>query len=908
MTFLSPDTLVNGKSSARHSLTAVFNLFGRKPKNRRRRPAGLKGSSLSFECLERRELMATFAVTSTADSGAGTLRWAIEQANASTGADTVSFDIRNNGLYAFEDVDARLAGGDRAADVFVIRPLTALPALTDTTGGTWINGRSQTTARGNLNPFGPEVVIDGSQTVGDPVNGLQIWIGANSNRVDGLVIQNFNGQGISIVRSDDNVIAGNYIGTDATGTQPRGNGQTMRASAGGILLSAGAERNLIGTNADGVDDAAERNVISGNYRHGIRVQQGSLDDITQGNIIRGNYIGTDATGKVVEGLGNRTYAVEYFSHTTDGVRDNIVTGNIIAGNVGADVYYAGISPDRNLWVGNVADPINIFSNGPVTLPVNNPATGIPPLNSLAPSEINRDTKTIYLDFDGHREYFWQTVQERRFLGIVVGRVQIGTDANNDAFTIDDSSAFSQTELNIIQDIHRRISEDFAPFNVNVTTVEPARFERGRTIRVAFGRSNDWELSYRRFAGELNPDKRSGFDVGRSTVFVFSDFVNSVSAVDYIIAACNATTASHEAGHAFRLAHQSALVNGTFVEYSYGDNFKTPIMGANLSDDRTIWWSGRTPAAFGQSNPGDPTWQSDLHILAQTIGYRRDDHSSGFANATRLNNLTPTTVPGGPFSALPKYQAAQSGIIERMDDWDVFSFYHEGGNISIRVDPLLGTAVNGANLDARVELRDSTNRLVATSHAQEQVFANPDFPSTSDSVRWIDPHETLQSLGWPENLSAAIPYPSFSHFGLPQQVNLPPGTYYVVVMSEGGYGDLGRYNLQVSGITRAPRFDGGVLYASASQLNPVSNVDMGVSSATLALETRNRLPITHSVERKGLSRVPYSDPQVPVVSDSGRHVSDAVFANLVKFSRIEGSLQIVWDSLRSIMQSQTDLLS
>jgi hypothetical protein len=339
------------KSPTLHSLAALFSPFGRKRKNRRP-PARRRATSLSMECLERRELMATFAVTSTADSGAGTLRWAIEQANASAGADTIAFDLRSSAGNAFEDVDAHMAGGDTEADVFVIRPLTALPSLTDTTGGTWINGRSQTTAGGDLNPFGPEVVLDGSRITADSVNGLQIWF-SNRNRIDGLVIQNFNGQGVSIVGGDDNVVSGNYIGTDGTGTQARGNGRTSRASAGGIMLSAGAERNLIGTDADGVGDVAERNLISGNFRHGIRIQQGSLDHVTRDNIIRGNYIGTDANGRDVSGLGNQTYAVEYLSHASDGMVGNVITDNIVAGNGRGDVNYAGAtSPERNIWLGN----------------------------------------------------------------------------------------------------------------------------------------------------------------------------------------------------------------------------------------------------------------------------------------------------------------------------------------------------------------------------------------------------------------------------------------------------------------------------------------------------------------------------------------------------------------------------
>src|SRR5262245_13045823 len=66
--------------------------------------------------------------------------------------------IRNDGVNTFEDVDSNLFGGDTAADVFVIRPSSPLPMLTDMTGGTWINALSQTGNGGDTNPFGPEIV------------------------------------------------------------------------------------------------------------------------------------------------------------------------------------------------------------------------------------------------------------------------------------------------------------------------------------------------------------------------------------------------------------------------------------------------------------------------------------------------------------------------------------------------------------------------------------------------------------------------------------------------------------------------------------------------------------------------------------------------------------------------------
>src|SRR5687768_3257703 len=81
-----------------------------------------------LEPLEDRRLLATFTVTNTLDAGAGSLRQAILDANASQGGGTIQFSIPATDLNHI-DVDAALPGGDPAPDVWRIQPLTELPAL-----------------------------------------------------------------------------------------------------------------------------------------------------------------------------------------------------------------------------------------------------------------------------------------------------------------------------------------------------------------------------------------------------------------------------------------------------------------------------------------------------------------------------------------------------------------------------------------------------------------------------------------------------------------------------------------------------------------------------------------------------------------------------------------------------------
>src|SRR5690242_4562474 len=132
-------------------------------RRRRRRASSMRRQPFQpdFHGLERRMMPATFLVTTTADSGAGSLRQAILDADAApAGPLTIDFQIPTSDPN-FVDDDAALSGGDAAPDVFVISPLSALPALNNPNAGIAIDGGSQTAFTGDTNPFGPEVVLDG---------------------------------------------------------------------------------------------------------------------------------------------------------------------------------------------------------------------------------------------------------------------------------------------------------------------------------------------------------------------------------------------------------------------------------------------------------------------------------------------------------------------------------------------------------------------------------------------------------------------------------------------------------------------------------------------------------------------------------------------------------------------------
>ncbi len=246
---------------------------------------------------------AIFTVTNTLDSGAGSLRQALVDANASAGADTIIFNIPTTD-----------ANYNATLGIWTISPASELPSLTD--DSTFVDGMSQADFMGyDTNPNGPEIEISGLNA--GSASGLTIL--SAYNVIQTLVINNFQKFGIYIEYSGahHNVIKGCYVGTDVTGTQDFGNGFS------GIIIYNYAKHNVIGGTLPG-----EGNVASGNGWAGIEIQATGADS----NLVIGNKVGTDATG--TSKIGNNWHGVYVWSYAAA----NIIGGklaaekNIISGN------------------------------------------------------------------------------------------------------------------------------------------------------------------------------------------------------------------------------------------------------------------------------------------------------------------------------------------------------------------------------------------------------------------------------------------------------------------------------------------------------------------------------------------------------------------------------------------------
>ncbi|WP_435769749.1 zinc-dependent metalloprotease family protein [Nocardioides sp. SYSU DS0651] len=372
------------------------------------------------------------------------------------------------------------------------------------------------------------------------------------------------------------------------------------------------------------------------------------------------------------------------------------------------------------------------------------------------------SRTIYLDFDGG------------VLGSDNSWLKDGdTKLAYPAWSLDsNASAFTDSERTGIQEIWARMAEDFAPFDVDVTTEEPAagalfRSSSGDTTfgsRVAFT-SGSTVQQYVCSSGCGGIAWVGTFDAitsgeTRSPAWVFpSSLSNRPKNM--------AEAASHEVGHNLGLSHDGT----TTRSYYSGTQLWGPIMGSPYSASVTQWSRGEYTAANNHE----------------------DDFARAQANgvALRADEAGNTPATAAPLSALP----TGSGILTSSRDQDWFALETCSGTVSAKATP----AAVGPNVDLRVEVRNASGEVLA-AHA----------PATSRTVSGLT------------GMSAAVSVP------------LSGGPYYVGVSGTGSgadgaagwadggygsYGSTGSYQLSVTGC------DGG----STPRVSPPPTTETPVSA-------------------------------------------------------------------------------
>jgi hypothetical protein len=220
---------------------------------------------------------AVFTVTTNANTGPGSLRQAILDANLTVASDEIRFNLPSG--------------------QHVITPATSLPAMTSPVD---VNGTSQPGYAS-----APIVELNGA-TAG----GIGLRFLANSCSVRGLSVHGFE-SGISIEGNTSSVKA-NWIGLTAAGSGGAGNSESGLMLAGDFGVVGGTT-------------AADRNVISGNGGEGLFLSAGAAN-----NAIYNNYIGLNPAG--TEAIGNGAYGIRSLADENNFGSAIAGTGNVISGN------------------------------------------------------------------------------------------------------------------------------------------------------------------------------------------------------------------------------------------------------------------------------------------------------------------------------------------------------------------------------------------------------------------------------------------------------------------------------------------------------------------------------------------------------------------------------------------------
>jgi hypothetical protein len=306
-----------------------------------------------------------------------------------------------------------------------------------------------------------------------------------------------------------------------------------------------------------------------------------------------------------------------------------------------------------------SDPASGFGGSSESLP-----EGTLPLLSSRPGA----TAKLFLDFNGNFQASWG------------GWSNVNTPAYD---TDGNAGSFSAGEQNAIYEIWQRVAEDYAPFNIDVTTIDPGSRADRVVAQIAIGGNwSDWYGSSAGGVAYVGGFNNSAPNVG----YVFEDAMANGNAK------YTAEAVSHEAGHLFGLSHQAKWSGSTLVEsYHSGTGDWAPIMGVGYYVTRSTWHNGATPS-------GPTAYQDDLAIITSA--------SNGFGYVTDDYGGTIGTASGLPISGT---SVSLTGLIGRSNDVDVFSFITGGGTVNFN----LAVDAFGPNLDSVLELWNSAGSVLTT---------------------------------------------------------------------------------------------------------------------------------------------------------------------------------------------------
>jgi len=271
---------------------------------------------------------------------------------------------------------------------------------------------------------------------------------------------------------------------------------------------------------------------------------------------------------------------------------------------------------------------------------------------------------LYIDFTGHTTaHPWLT------------RINGGDAIVSAAYDTDGApGSFSASERSVIGTVWQQVADDFAPFDVNVTTVDVGNaaggVDHGTRVVVT---ASDWYFA------------RHGVKTGG--LALVGTFGNPSNLPSYIFAEnfrdtpSIAGAVSHEAGHSFGLLHHGSGSE----EYYFGHGNWAPIMGGAGAGVLSQWSKGEYANASRN--------QDDMAMIADWVGFIGDDYPDSPRAASVLTT---------PWSG--------SGLLSSADDIDIFNIHVAPGVLSVKLTPPIALS----NTYAAVSLLDAAGNVVGRS--------------------------------------------------------------------------------------------------------------------------------------------------------------------------------------------------
>ena len=436
-----------------------------------------------------------------------------------------------------------------------------------------------------------------------------------------------------------------------------------------------------------------------------------------------------------------------------------------------------LTTDTTTWVAP-SGQLFVKDEAPTVPPRSSSPTGIDPAaaayaldETFSLHSLPGSRKTIFLDFDGVdvTTNAW-TAQKGLPTGSHVGWDPMGNGA-----------AFDDAERAAIQEVWARVAEDFAPFDIDVTTEDPGAAALTRsgasdldhgTHLVVTDSASAWSSLCGSSCGGVAWLGTFGtsYPGGQyDLAWVFADGVSDMPT--YV-----AEAASHEVGHTLDLTHDGKAG----VEYYAGHELWAPIMGGSYDRGVTQWSKGDFAGATNQ--------QDDVAVIAARAALRADE-----AGDTRA---TAALLPEG------------TAYVTARDDVDLYALGTCTGPVTVTAAP----AAVGADLDLSLRVVDSAGDTVAAAA-----------PATT---------QTLVPEPYPWIANAFTTGPRVDGLGASVAPTLPTGRYYVSVTGVGAqaggggdpvtdyddYGSLGAYTLAVTGCTPAATTAPGAPTAHAATLS------------------------------------------------------------------------------------------